>query len=83
MKRRPGISLFIISITIAISFSSCAQDTYVIKHKRSSGSQAKIESPVTRKATPVGKKYVIKNQRKRSLGQSGTFRRGKKSDLIL
>ena len=83
MKISLGNILFIVAIATVFSFSSCAQDTYVIKHKRSSGAQARIESPVTRKTAPVGKKYVIKNKRKRSLGRSGTYRRGKKSDLIL
>jgi flagellar basal body-associated protein FliL len=83
MKIRSGIILFIVTIATVFSFSSCAKGTYAHKSKKSNRYNAAQISPVSRKTTPVTKNYVIKNKRKRSLGQSGTFRKGKKSDLIL
>jgi hypothetical protein len=83
MKIRSGIILFIVTIATVFSFSSCAKGTYAHKHKKSNRYNAAQVSPASRKAAPVSKNYVIKNKRKSSLGLSGRFRKGKKSDLIL
>ena len=82
MKLRSGIILFFIIIAIVFSFNSCSKGMYAHKHKGSRYNAAQV-SPVSRKDTPVGKNYTIKNKRKTSLGLSGRFRKGKKSDLIL
>ncbi|PLW93726.1 MAG: hypothetical protein C0591_14150 [Marinilabiliales bacterium] len=83
MKTSSGILLFIVTIATFFSFSSCAKGTYAHKNNKSARSNAAQISPVSRKASPVSKNYVIKDKRRTSLGLSGTYRKGKKSDLIL
>jgi len=82
MKLRSGIILFFIIIAIVFSFNSCSKGMYAHKHKGSRYNAAQV-SPVSKKDAPVSKNYTIKNKRKTSLGLSGRFRKGKKSDLIL
>ncbi len=83
MKLRSGIILFIVTIALFFSFSSCSKGTYAHKHKKSASYNTAQISPVSRKAAPVSKNYLIKNKRKTILGLTGTYRKGKKSDLIL
>jgi hypothetical protein len=83
MKLGSGILLFIVTIAIFFSFSSCAKVTYAHKNNKSARYNSARISPVSKKAYPVSKNYVIKDKRRNSLGLSGTYRKGKKSDLIL
>jgi uncharacterized lipoprotein YehR (DUF1307 family) len=72
-----SLRLFILIIAV-FSLTSCAKKTYSHKYKNSASNNQTRVSPVSRKATPISKNYVIKNKNKTILGQSGRFKKHKK-----
>lgn len=63
------ILFFIVVLTVTVAISSCAKNNYSHNYRAKSMGTAPTIDPLSKKTTPVRKKYVISSKQKKILGQ--------------
>ena len=65
--------LVVVTILFVFLLVSCSNKSYNHKYHHAYRTSAPSAYPISRKSTPVAKKYIVPNKKKAILGQSGTF----------